>query len=124
MQDAYNSKQLEIQYFFSLTEQTALNLDFKPCEEYENERIRKTANTSTLLIGNEYLTNGIERMYTDSSGNVGINTISFHPSSESAGYWKVGEGLQMHNKKKPSWLYQQMTKLFFGWKWMNNENRN
>ena len=123
MQDAYNSKQLEIQYFFSLTEQTALNLDFKPCEEYENERIRKTANTSTLLIGNDYLTSGIERMRFGMD-STGISTIAFHPSNDSAGYWKVGEGLQMHNKHKPSWLHQQMTKLFFGWKWMNNENRN
>jgi hypothetical protein len=23
----------------------------------------------------------------------------------------------MHNKKRPNWLNQKMTQIFFGWKW-------
>ena len=33
--------QLEIQYFFPLTEQVALDLDFTPCKEYEAEKQRQ-----------------------------------------------------------------------------------
>ena len=95
-------QQLEIQYFFPLTEQIPLGLDYTECDK------PKLWTTGTL--------------FNVSGGTTtwaAPNTIQFHASNESAGYWSVGDGLQMHNKKKPNWLHQQMTKIFFGWKWMN-----
>jgi hypothetical protein len=100
-------QQLNIEYFFPLTEQIPLNLDYTECDK---PKIYFTGTSGTLLTHN---------------GGIGSTTwsmpqtIAFHPSNDSVGYWKVGEGLQMHNKKKPSWLHQQMTKIFFGWKWEN-----
>lgn len=96
-------QQLEIQYFFPLTEQIPLDLDYTQLEK------PKLFTTGTLLDGN-----GRVSLSNTSWANT---TIQFRPSNESVGYWKVGEGLQMHNKKKPNWLHQQMTKIFFGWEW-------
>jgi hypothetical protein len=95
-------QQLEIQYFFPLTEQIPLDLDYTDCDKPKLWFIN-----STVLS-----TDGI----TSTSWAV-PSTIQFHADTESVGYWKVGEGLQMHNKKRPSWLHQMMTKVFFGWKW-------
>lgn len=94
-------QQLEIQYFFPLTEQIPLDLDYTDCETPKLW-------TTMPLVGGTGLTTWSTPQ-----------TIAFHPSDDSVGYWKVGEGLQMHNKKKPNWLHQQMTKIFFGWKWEN-----
>jgi hypothetical protein len=94
-------QQLEIQYFFPLTEQIPLDLDYSTCES------PKIWTTGSLLVGN------------GGTSWTTTNTIQFRPDNDSVGYWKVGEGLQMHNKKKPSWLHRQMTKIFFGWKWEN-----
>jgi len=92
-------QQLEIQYFFPLTEQIPLDLDYTHCD-------KPKLYTSTII----------------SNGGIGTSwvpaqTIAFMPTNDSAGYWEVGQGLQMHNKKKPNWLHQQMSKIFFGWKW-------
>jgi hypothetical protein len=95
-------QQLEIQYFFPLTEQIPLGLDYTECDK------PKLWTTGTLL-----------NVSGGTTAWAAPNTIQFHASNESAGYWAVGDGLQMHNKKKPNWLHQQMTKIFFGWKWMN-----
>lgn len=100
-------KQLDIEYFFPLTEQISLDLDYTQCTAHQYwVRAKGIAGVhGPFSTGMQYVS------------NVAPNTIEFHPSPDSAGYWKVGEGLQMHNKKKPSWLHQQMTKFFFGWKW-------
>lgn len=101
-------QQLEIQYFFPLTEQIPLNLDYTPSENYLFLKRNHDGWTTTLSCS---ATNGTTWVQN--------NTIQFHSTPDSVGYWKVGEGLQMHNKKRPNWLHQQMTKIFFGWKWEN-----
>lgn len=92
-------QQLEIEYFFPLTEQIPLDLDFSGSE-------KPMVWFTTEILGD-----------IGASSWSTTNTIQFHPDNDSVGYWKVGEGLQMHNKKKPNWLHQQMSKIFFGWKW-------
>ena len=101
-------KQIEIEYFFPLTEQISLDLDFSASNAYEEEK-RK-----------EYLTNSTSVLYTGvglGSSFTTASTIQFRPTNESVGYWQIGEGIQMHNEIKPNWLHQIMSKLFFGWKW-------
>ena len=102
-------QQLDIEYFFPLTEQIPLGLDYEPSKLYAKELNRQRS-----IAGNVLMSDGIGSVAWSMPQN-----IAFHPSNDSVGYWKVGEGLQMHNKKKPSWLHQQMTKIFFGWKWEN-----
>ena len=100
-------QQLEIKYFFPFTEQIDLDLDFSQCSPHQYYyRAKGIAGLhGPVATGMLY------------KAAIAPNTFEFHASDESAGYWKVGEGLQMHNKKKPNWLHQQMTKVFFGWKW-------
>ena len=101
-------QQLEIQFFFPLTEQIPLDLDFTDCDK---PKLWTIAGASGSLL--------------TSNGGIGSTTwaipqtISFMPSNESVGYWKVGDGLQMHNKKRPNWLHQKLTKILFGWEWMD-----
>lgn len=91
-------------------EQISLDLDFKPCQDYERDLwLKRNADGFyTTLTTNSF---GVV-----TAGQIEL-TISFRPSNSSVGYWAVGEGLQMHNKKKPSWLHQKMTQVFFGWNW-------
>lgn len=103
-------QQLEIQYFFPLTEQIPLGLDFTRCEEYELERRKQLIAGSTLLVG--------------SSGTWATNTVNltptfqFKPEPDSVGYWAIGnDNLQVWRKQRPNWLHQKMTKFFFGWEW-------
>ena len=99
--------QLELEMFFPLTEQIALDLDYS-----------QTYTLSALWAVN------YEWKETQWVNNITVNSnpIQLHPANDSAGagYWKVGEGLQMHNKKRPSWLHQKMTKIFFDWEWKDN----
>ena len=98
--------QQEIEFFWPLTEQISLDLDFT---ESEKPKMWFTAPSGNVLIHNGGI--GSTTWAAPSS------TIAFHPANDSVGYWKVGEGLQMHNKKRPNWLHQKMTDIFFGWKW-------
>lgn len=99
--------QLEIQYFYPLTEQMELELDYTDCD-----RPKLWSTTNNVFTGSVLTSNGV----TTTLANV-TNAIQFMPDTESVGYWKVGEGFQMHNKKRPNWLHQKITKVFFGWEW-------
>jgi hypothetical protein len=105
------TKQTEIEFFWPLTEQMKLDLDYGPTHLFY--RAQGIAGVHSMPI------RGSIHEFTTVS-TMTPSTIQFHATNESAGYWKVGEGLQMHNKKKPNWLHQQMTKIFFGWKWKDN----
>jgi hypothetical protein len=109
-------QQLEINYFFPLTEQIRLDLDFKPCEEYEKKLQEERWKNSVSITSGSVLSIGNGGTWTTTSVNTS-GVLQFLPSSDSAGYWAVGEGMHMHNKKKPSWLHQKMTAIFFGWNW-------
>ena len=101
-------RQLEIQYFYPLTEQIPLDLDYADCDK------PTMWTTGNMTTGTFLASNGTTTAW------IVPNNIQFRPSNDSVGYWKVGEGLQMHNKKKPNWLHRQMSKIFFGWDWKNN----
>lgn len=93
--------QLEIEFFYPLTEQLSLDLDYSNCEK---PKLFTPISNNVL----SYITTG---SITNST------TIQFRPTAESVGYWEIGKGLQLHNEKKPNKLNQKMTKMFFGWNW-------
>jgi hypothetical protein len=101
-------QQLEIEFFWPLTEQIPLDLDYTECDKPKLYYTIPNGGTLGQVL---------------MSGGTGLTwatppqTIAFMPTNDSVGYWKVGEGLQMHNKKRPNWLNQIMTKIFFGWEW-------
>jgi hypothetical protein len=103
-------QQLEIEYFFPLTEQIALELDYEPCKAYAKELNRQRSIEGSVLM-------------TDGSGyttwSTVPNTIAFKPEDDSVGYWELGTGFYFYNKKKPNWLHQKMVALLMGLKWKN-----
>ena len=115
-------EQLEIQFFWSLTEQLPLDLDFTPSIEYEKKKIEEFArNSVTYFNGSLYVANG----------GTGVSTVSMTPTftslqiraePETVGYWEMGSAkLQVHREIRPSWFNRVMTKLFFGWKWKDTK---
>ncbi len=102
--------QLEIKYFFPLTEQIPLSLDYSPCEEYQRQ---KSNLVSMNTISSYLVTNGL-------TANTTINTapsFQFKPSPDSIGYWQVTESIQIWRTEKPSWLHRKYTEFMLGWKW-------
>ena len=104
--------QLEIEFFWPLTEQLPLDLDFKPCQEYHEQHQRKmweTAVSGSVLIAN----GGIG----STTWNTLAPSVQFRPSPNCVGYWAINKDLQVWREHKPNWLHQKMTKIFFGWEW-------
>lgn len=102
-------QQLEIDYFFPLTEQIPLDLDYTDCD-------KPTLYWTTGVSGNLFAHNGDIGSATWSTAP---NTISFKPEDDSVGYWELGTGFYFYNKKKPNWLHQKMVALLMGLKWKN-----
>ena len=104
--------QLEIEYFFPLTEQILLDLDFTPCTEYEAEKQRKWLGSCS---GQILCSSGTGLTW----ANPAPTSYQFKPRDSDAGCWCIGddEGIQVWRPKRPNWLHQAMTKFFFGWKW-------
>lgn len=100
--------QLEIQFFWPLTQQIPLELDYTDCAKRQLWWPTTGSNGSIMASGDNGTITWAQPQ-----------TIQFKPTPNSVGYWKVGDGLQMHNKKRPNWLNQKMTKLFFGWEWQD-----
>lgn len=105
-------QQLEIQYFFPLTEQIPLDLDYTPCVEYQRYKaglVPMGTITSYLVNAN----NGVT-----SFANTRVEpTINFMPEPDSVGYWEVTKSLHVWRKTKPNWLHRKHTEFLLGWKW-------
>lgn len=108
-------KQLEIDFFFPLTEQIRLDLDYTPCEEYAAEMQRQRYSNSTVLsIGN----GGVGSWGAVTSNNISLQNITeFRPSSNSVGCWAVSPELNYYVSKEPTWFVKKMTKFILGWEW-------
>lgn len=103
-------KQLEIEYFFPLTEQIPLDLDYTPCEEYKKKKQEESTIISGqgLMIGN----GGVGTTWANTT-----QTFQFKPANDAVGYWQFTSEIQVWRKERPNWLHQKMTQFFFGWKW-------
>lgn len=107
-------KQLEIEYFFPLTEQIDLDLDYTPCKEFEEEKRKKWLSQSTIsLVGQ-----GVDSWAC--TNTIAPSTFQFKPNPDCVGHWNIGDGsIQVWREKRPNWLHQKMTKVFFGWEWID-----
>jgi hypothetical protein len=112
--------QQEIQFFWPLTEQTELDLDFTPCQEYA------TAKYANAVIGANGLCLTVSSGGTTSWGTVTVTppTLSsmseFRPNPESVGYWEITKDLRYYVSVEPNWIVKKMTKFLLGWKWGKN----
>lgn len=102
--------QQEIKFFWPLTEQIPLDLNYTDCDRPKLY----------------YTNDGTSGQFLRADGGTGYttwstvsNTIAFKPEDDSVGYWELGTGFYFYNKKKPNWLHQKMVALFMGLKWKN-----
>ena len=117
--------QLSIDFFWPLTEQISLDLDYTPCEHYAEEKqaaIAATGVTSTsqfYTISNNigltsthtvFQSGGTERIRLDGDG------ISFNPVGK-AGSWEVTPDFHIYRETKPSWIIRTAMSKVLGWKW-------
>jgi len=101
-------KQLEIQFFWPLTEQIPLDLDYTECDKPKLYYTIPNGGTSGQVL----MSGGTGYAWANPS-----QTIAFKPEDDSVGYWELGTGFCFYNKKKPNWLHQKMVALFMGLKW-------
>ena len=105
--------QVEIDFFWPLTEQIPLDLDF-------------TGTVEVLAVGGgggtgdyRIVNNRTGTIYTCSPSPITRN-IHILSSSDAVGSWNISNGnIQVFQEKKPSWLHQTMANVFFGWKWLD-----
>ena len=96
-------KQIEIEYFFPLTEQILLDLDFSQCSPHHYYyRAQGIAGLhGPVPVGMQY-----KDAVLVSDGGTGATW-----KTVIAG-WEVGD-----NKRKPNSIHKFFMKLFLGWKW-------
>jgi len=112
--------QLEISFFYPLTEQISLDLDFTPSEEWIADWRKRQSNTTTLS-GSFLISNG------------GTGTISWaqpvqpqtnfviRPTEKSVGSWEITTGTFIYKPTKPNAVIRFMAKYLLGFKW-HDEN--
>ena len=105
-------KQLEIEFFWPLTEQTNLDLDYTPCIRYQEEKRileQKSALYSPHMFGAISLTT--------TASNI-TSSFEIKPSNKTAGFYKVsGTSLHIHLEKKPNAVTRWAMKYVFNMEW-------
>jgi hypothetical protein len=97
-------QQLNIQYFFPLTEQIELDLDFKPCNDYAEEQRKKQNYTGYTL--NNWNGNGATA-WTTISNNIGNPSFTINVDAMP---------ITIVSKKKPNFIMKFIYKSM-GMKW-------
>lgn len=110
-------KQIEIEYFWPLTDQTVLDLDFTPSEQWITEWRNKQWANSTVT-GGQYLV---------TDGGVGTGAITWSqsvtpslvikPTEKYVGKWEITEHMFVYRPTKPNAVIRFMAKLLLGFKW-------
>ena len=103
-------QQLEISYFFPLTEQVLLDLDFKPCDDYAKElQEERWRNSIALTAANgSILINGATgTTWTTISNNLGNPSFTINVDAMP---------ITIVSKKKPNFILKFLYKSM-GMKW-------
>jgi hypothetical protein len=103
-------KQIEIEYFFPLTQQIPLDLDYTPCQEYELQKEK-----SITSITNSVLYNGGNYSLTSSAINNSILVV--RPTDDYVGHWIISQGVEFRRPVKPNWVVRKFSEFMLGWKW-------
>lgn len=73
--------QLEFKYFYPLTEQIPLTLDFTPCEEYEKQKQAEYWKVQNIPL----LSAGTGATW----ANIAPTMFQFKPEPDAVGYWQL-----------------------------------
>jgi hypothetical protein len=111
-------QQLEISFFYPLTEQIRLDLDFTLSEQW-NEEWRKRQWNTTALSGSFLISNGGTGV-TSWSQPV-TSSFVLKPSTKNVGKWEISESMFVYRPTKPNAVIRFMAKYLLGFKW-HDEN--
>jgi hypothetical protein len=98
-------QQLDIQYFFPLTEQIPLDLDFKPCTDYDEEQRKKQIYTGYTL--NNWNGTSATTWATITNSDIGAPSFTINVDKMP---------ITIVSKKKPNFVKQFIYKTL-GMKW-------
>jgi hypothetical protein len=107
-------QQTEIPFFYPLTEQTSLDLDFTQTEQWIAEWRNKQWRPVTL-DGSYLITSG----GTGSVSWAQSTTSEFviKPSEKNVGKWEITKGMFVYRPTKPNAVVRFFAKLLLGFKW-------
>ena len=119
-------EQLSLKFFWPLTEQNDLDLDYTPCDLFDQQRRDELLRSSvTHITGSNvgwssnistkfsFTSNGQERMTISSEG-----IMMLPGGSGKAGYWAISDkDFRIYRNKKPNILSRKATEWIFGWEW-------
>ena len=103
-------QQLEISYFFPLTEQISLDLDYTLCEEYDKKKREEWAKSSVIVTSGQYLI---------ADGGIGATTwatVSNNLGNPSFTINVDAMPITIQSKKKPN-IFRRYIYKILGMKW-------
>ena len=107
-------QQLEIYFFWPLTEQVSLDLDFTPSEEWIAEwRKRQLTNNTIGSNGNLLVANG----GTISWSQPMTTSLVVKQDVKNVGKWEITENMFVYRPTKPNAVIRFMAKYLLGFKW-------
>jgi hypothetical protein len=106
--------QIEIHYFWPLTQQIPLDLDFTPSETWILEWRKRQWNTNTLATSGSVLIGGTG--ITSWSQPV-TSSFVVKPSTKNVGKWEISDSMFVYRPTKPNALIRFMAKYLLGFKW-------
>lgn len=110
-------QQLEISFFYPLTEQIPLDLDFTLTEEWIAEWRKRQWNTNTLATSGSVLIGGTGI----TSWSPVTSSFVVKPSAKNVGKWEITENMFVYRPTKPNAVIRFMAKHLLGFKW-HDEN--
>ena len=109
-------QQIEIHYFWPLTQQVPLDLDFTPSETWILEWRKRQWNT-TAPSGSFLISNGGTGVTSWSQPVFNSFVIRPTPTEKSVGSWEITTGTFVYRPTKPNAIIRFMAKYLLGFKW-------
>ena len=110
-------QQLEFEFFWSLTEQQTLDLDFTPSEQWIAEWRNKQ--WSPVTLDGSYLITSGGTGVTSWIGATSSHQTEFviRPSEKNVGKWEITDSMFVYRPTKPNAVIRFMAKYLLGFKW-------
>ena len=109
-------QQLEIQFFWPLTEQIPLDLDYSPCDNYSKQLFGSitSVDSAALTISGDWGN-------ITTATNIAPNSFHIRDEPGSVGYWEITEGMRAYKNEKPKYYIRYLTRILLGWVWKDTK---
>ena len=106
-------QQLEIDYFYPLTDQIPLGLDFTTSEQWIAEWRKKQLANSVVTDGSYLIGNG----GTVTTSTPFATSFVIRPTEKNVGKWEITDSVFVYLRTKPNAVVRFFAKFFLGFKW-------